>query len=221
MKSHLPTLARIIADAVRCANAMPNNLRGRFFARKRIGTVTRDTLCGPSRALGLVMIRAAVAKVAHSYSEPTNRMSRYSTPRIAQALGKSDHTTVINLLRQHDAYAREPGFAWLMAALTEAVLRTEPEPPQVSLELVEALSQRLTGVERINREEWIRRQRLGVANHRAARAAARTPDIENPDSSHDFHAEIAKGSRDLLAALREAGGKNAHRDFTLPGAAAM
>ena len=65
--------------------------------------ITPADLCGPAVEPHLVEARAAVAWVL--------RTRGYTLIRIARQVGRSDHTTVLNLLKRGNALAGDP--AWL------------------------------------------------------------------------------------------------------------
>jgi len=83
--------------------------------------ISIEDIRSPSRVKHLVEIRSAIVWVARQYCTKLSGQDRFSYPRLARALNREDHTTIMNMLTKFKSYAmRNPELRAFAASLKEA-----------------------------------------------------------------------------------------------------
>lgn len=188
------------------------------------------TICGPKRHKPIKNVRACIIMVARSFKVGEGSQSyKHSYPKIARALGRDDHSTMIHACQSFDLYLRgNPALENMFIELHVQARTQKPfvaertrlsELAQIKIEadrLALAIEKAETraAMEDAERKADVMRsshQRLLQERMKTARAMKGdtkakndfTPD-SHADAGHVFHGTIAKDGNKFLAALREA-----------------
>ena len=145
----------------------------------------------------LVRVRAIIAQVANQerLKAGTRTVGRWTMPRIAKALGYTDHTTVLNLLEKWERYCR------IDPALPEKAERTKA----MAMDIVRGIK---PGEPQPEPEPEEEQESVVVSIYTKGRNDFRPEEEEEEDGSHRFHQRTARASmrfaQALLAAKKEA-----------------
>jgi hypothetical protein len=166
-------------------------MRSLIEAAAIVTGVPAEEITSRTKTDRLVRVRAVIAQVANQerLKAGTRTVSRWTMPRIAKALGYTDHTTVLNLLEKWERYCR------IDPTLPEKAERTKA----MAMDIVRGIK---PGEPQAEPEEG--QELVVVSIYTKERNDFRPEEEEEEDGSHRFHARNAKASLRFAEALRAA-----------------
>lgn len=173
-------------------------IRAMIDAASRITGMPADKITGPSRKRDVVRIRAAIAHLARRerQKETSQHFARFSATCTAKALGRADHSSIINLTYN---WAARCVVDPTLQPLAEAIYK-EMLYPAVQAEDVEGVE----GVEEITAEVI-----TALRSHRALKPKndfLPEEGDEGIDAGHRFHVNMISASEEFGRKLRAAQG---------------